>query len=64
MFVQRVQRGSPAFRAGLRRGDVIRRIDRRAVSDLDDFEAALERRDGATAVEVERAGSPLFFAIR
>ena len=64
VYVSDVERGSRAYRGGLARGDVIRRIDRRDIDDLDDFADALDRRSGATAVEVERDGSPLFLAIR
>ena len=64
VLVSDVERGSRAWRGGLREGDVIRRIDRRDVSDLDDFENAMQRRDGPTAVEIERQGSPFFLAIR
>ena len=64
VFVADVERGSRAWRGGLQRGDVIRRIDRRDVDDLDDFAEALERRDGATAVEIDRDGDSLYLAIR
>ena len=64
VLVAEVERGTRAWLGGLRRGDVIRRIDRREIADLDDFADAMERRDGATAVEIERRGSPLFLAIR
>ena len=64
VYVTEVERGSSAWRGGLRRGDVIRRVDRRAVDDLDAFGEAMERRDGTTAVEIDRQGTPLFLAIR
>ncbi len=41
-YVSFVERGSPAFEAGLRRGDVIERIERTGVADLADFRSAIE----------------------
>ena len=64
VYVKDVERGSRAWRGGLREGDVVRRIDRRSVASLDDFADAIEDRDGATAVEIQRDGTPLFLAIR
>ena len=45
-FVHFVERGSPAAEAGLRVGDVIRRIEKDEVDDLDDFRRAMQRADG------------------
>jgi serine protease Do len=42
-FVYFVARGSPAAEAGLFPGDVIERIEKREVGDLDDFRDAMER---------------------
>jgi Do/DeqQ family serine protease len=64
VLVSDVERGSRSWRGGLREGDVIRRIDRRDVETLDDFADLMERREGATAVEIQRDGTPLFLAIR
>ena len=64
VYVANIERGSRAFRGGLRRGDIIRRVDRRDVEDLDSFADLVERRNGATAVEVERDGQNFFLAIR
>ena len=64
VYVASVDRGSRAARGGLRRGDIIRRVARKPVADLDDFADLVERRSGPTAVEVERDGQNLFLAIR
>lgn len=52
---------SPAARAGVRRGDTVQRIDRRAVADGIDFHIALlDRRPGQTlSFDLDRAGTPL-----
>jgi S1-C subfamily serine protease len=42
-YVSFVERGSPAFEAGLRRGDVIERIEDAGVQDLKDFRSAISR---------------------
>jgi serine protease Do len=47
-FVFFVARGSPADEAGLSVGDVVQRVEKRDVEDLDDFRAAME------AVETSR----------
>lgn len=64
VLVTDVDRGSRAWRGGLREGDVIRAIDREEIAGLDDFEDAMDRRDGTTAVEIDRRGQPFFLAIR
>lgn len=63
-YVARVQRGSKAARAGLARGDVIRRVGSNKITDLDDFEDAIADRDGPVALSVTRNGTNLFIAVR
>lgn len=64
VYVANVRRGSKAARAGLTKGDIIREIDREAISDLTDFEDAIENKNGVMALTVERDGSNLFMAVR
>jgi len=64
VLVESVQRGSKAQRAGLKRGDIIRQVDRKSISDLSDFEAATQDRTGPFALTVERGGTNLFLAVR
>jgi serine protease Do len=52
-WVQFVVRGSPASEAGVRVGDVIERIERREVADLDDFRRAMSDVENRTRFLVQ-----------
>jgi len=63
-YVSFVERGSPAAEAGLQRGDVIERIEKTGVGDLDDFRSALERVAGRERFLVTaRRGDELKFLL-
>jgi len=64
VFVSTVERGSKAQRAGLRKGDVIRAVNRQDVEDLDDFEDAVDGEDGPFALSVERNGQTFYVAVK
>ncbi len=64
VYVMSVERGSKAYRAGLRRGDVIRSVNRNDVADLSDFEDRIEGEEGPFALSVEREGSRIFLAVK
>ena len=64
VYVASVERGSKAYRAGLRKGDIIREVDRQDISDISDFEEALESKDGPLALTVEKDGNTTFLAVR
>jgi len=64
VFVSRVKSGSKAFRAGLRKDDVIRAVNRKKISNLADFESAIDGKNGPFALSVERDGSNIFLAVR
>ena len=64
VLVASVERGSKAARAGLRKGDIIREVNRAKVSDLDDFEATIDGKDGPFALSVERDGRNAFIAVK
>lgn len=64
VYVMSVERGSKAFRSGLRRGDVIRSVNMRKVENLDDFEDRIDGKSGPFALSVERGGSRVFMAVR
>ena len=64
VYVAKVDRSSKAYRAGLRRGDVIRRVGRTDVEDLGDFEDALDASEGPYALRIERQGQNLYLAVK
>jgi len=64
VYVATVRAGSKAARAGLRTGDIIREVDRNEITDLADFEDAIENKQGAMALTVERDGTNAFIAVR
>lgn len=65
VLVERVSAG-PAYDAGLRAGDVILSIDRVSVSDVEQFETAVDElpMNRHVAVLVHRGGSTVFLPIR
>jgi len=63
-FVSAVERGSKAQRAGLRKGDVIRAVNRQDITDIDDFEDAVDGEDGPFALSVERNGQTFYVAVK
>jgi len=51
-------------RAGLRKDDIIREVNRIAVSDLDEFENAIDGKDGPFALSIERNGRNAIIGIK
>lgn len=64
IYVSAVERGSKAYRAGLRKGDIIREVNRDQVASIGEFEDALEGKDGPMALTVEKNGNTTFLAVR
>ncbi len=63
LAVRRVVPGSPAHRAGIRRGDVVVRVDDRPVSSLADLSCALAECGAESRVVVDRDGLLLEFTV-
>lgn len=61
VVVSRVSPESPAYEAGLRRGDVITQVNRKPVTSVRDFEQSIGR--GTTLLLVNRGGGSVFIAI-
>ena len=62
-YVSSVERNSRAYRAGLRRGDIIRKVGKTDILDLVDLEDAV-RGDGPFALQIERQGRNLYLAVK
>jgi serine protease Do/serine protease DegQ len=62
--VQSVERGSPAWRAGLRPGDVIVAINRQQVQTVDAVPGALQQSPGQLEMNLRRGDADIFIAIR
>ena len=54
VVISQVQPGSPAARAGLRRGDLIIEIDRESVGSVREYEEAMEEAEGRALLLVRR----------
>ena len=64
VVVADVERGSPAWRYGLRRGDIVVAINRQGIASVDELNKALRRRGQVLALNVLRNGASLFIVIR
>ena len=66
VVVSGVDANGPAAEAGLRRGDVVREINRLPIGDLDDYETVTSnlRTDTTVLLLVERRGSNLYVALK
>ena len=64
VVVSSIERGSKAARAGLRKDDVIREVNRQKIGNLSDFEDAIDGKEGPFALSVERDGRNTFIAVK
>jgi serine protease Do len=66
LLVSDIEQGGPAWEAGMRRGDIILEVNRKTVTDIEEFRAALKSRekDRATLFLVKRNGNTLFFGVK
>ena len=66
VIVAEVERSSPGFEAGLRRGDIILEIDRLPIKKMDDYEKQInKKKKGETLLLlVKRGDSTTFFTIK
>jgi S1-C subfamily serine protease len=65
VVVTRVEPGSPADRAGIRRGDLIQELDRKPIQGLEDFRQKVEETSGKESILflIRRGESNLFAAV-
>lgn len=64
VLVEDVERGSPAWRAGLRPDDVIITANRQGVTGVEDLSGAVKDKDGALLLRVHRNGGVFFLVVR
>jgi serine protease Do len=63
VVVTNVDPASPAAAAGLHEGDVIQQVNRRPVTNSQDFAQALRKSDGESLLLVNRQGNKIFLAV-
>jgi len=63
LIVDVVEPGSPADKAGMRRGDVVRGVDLQSVRTLDGFQGILRRIQGREALFLIQRGDQRFFTL-
>ena len=64
VLVSQVEQGSPAWRNGLRSGDIILAVNRRAVTTVGALSEALEGATSAVALNILRGNTRLFLVIQ
>jgi Do/DeqQ family serine protease len=64
VYVMSVERNSKAYRAGLRRGDVIRSVNLKDIRNLSEFEKRISDKSGPLALSVERDGQRVLMAVK
>jgi Do/DeqQ family serine protease len=55
---------SPAYAAGLRKGDIITALDRQPVNSLDDMKSVLHNQTGALLINAVRGNTEMFLVLR
>jgi S1-C subfamily serine protease len=63
VVVASVEPGSRAANAGLREGDVIEEVDRKAVKSVDELRSALNAGDAPALLLVHRGGATVFVTL-
>lgn len=64
IIILAVATGSPASRAGLRKGDIIASVNRIAVNSFEDFETALTKSNRGILLNIRRGNAALFVIIQ
>jgi serine protease Do len=64
VVITQVLRGSPAEESGLRRGDVVLEVNRKAVANTDEFEQQIAGSDKGALLLVRRGDTTLFIAVQ
>lgn len=64
VIVMEVQRGSPAWRSGLREGDLITSVNHKQVNDLQSFLALVDKEKNALLLRIVRGNMAAFIVIK
>lgn len=66
VVVVRVETGSPAYEAGIKKGDIIKEMDRKQINDLGDFNriASNIRRDETVLLFINRGGKKFYVTLK
>jgi len=64
VLVTKVRRGSDAWEAGLRKGDIIRALNSKDIKNLTDFKKQIAKKQGAMFLSVQRGRNRVFVAVR
>lgn len=62
--VASVEQGSPAWRNGIREGDIVLAVNRVRVRNVDELRSVLERSSGAIALNILRGNTRLFIVVQ
>lgn len=66
VVVVRVETGSPAYEAGIKKGDIIKEMDRKQINDLEDFNriASNIKRDETVLLFINRGGKKFYVTLK
>ena len=64
VILTNLKRGSDAWEAGLRKGDIIRAVNNADIDDLSDFKDEVTGKKGAIFLTVQRGRSQVFIAVK
>jgi len=64
VVITNVRRGSDAYEAGLRKGDIIRAVNNVNVTSLSEFKSKIAGQRKAVALTVQRGRSQIYIAVK
>jgi serine protease Do/serine protease DegQ len=64
VLIVSVQRGTPAWRSGLRAGDVITTINKVQINNMQDFLAAVDNKEGSLVLRILRGNAAAFIVLK
>ena len=64
VLIVSVQRGTPAWRSGLRAGDVITTINKLQINNMQDFLAAVDNKEGSLVLRILRGDAAAFIVLK